>query len=220
MVKGHIMGRKITILGMGLTGQVSRWKPEVFDGTEVWGMNDGMICHPRVKFDRWFEIHAAKYLEQWPNAKRFGGAVGYCQRIDAMHLPVYTLDTLPSIENQVPYPHLEIATHFGINHVDGTPSRMLALACYEHKELGLDVDYIQSFGIDMQDPQHIPQQAAWAMWLGIAHALGIEIGGTAWDFACKPESDTGVAVDRMETGQLMKIEAAKAKDGDGVKTEE
>jgi len=109
----------------------------------------------------------------------------------------------------VRYPQQEIAEHFQLNHVDGTPSRMLALACYEHDALGQKIDRIQSFGIDMRDPQHAPQQPAWSTWLTVAHALGIEVGGTAWDFANKRESDAGVAIDRTTTAKVMQKRAVK-----------
>jgi hypothetical protein len=195
---------------MGLTGQAARFAPQLFDDTEVWGMNDGMTGYTQIKFDRWFELHGAAYIEQWPSCKRFGGMVAYCKAIDALNIPVHTMDILPVIRDQVMYPHIEIATAFMLNHVDGTPSRMLALACYEHQVLGREVEYIQSFGIDMRDPQHAPQRPAWATWLTVAKSLGIEIGGTAWDFADCPETDGGIAIDRTETARLVReIESAK-----------
>ncbi len=203
------MGRKITILGMGISGQAAKFAPHLFEGTEVWGMNDGMTCYPHVGFDRWFELHGAKYIESWPNCKRFGGMVGYCEAIERIGVPVYTLEKLPVIENQVPYNQLDIAVHFANNHFDGTPSRMLALACYEHDALGMEVDYIQSFGIDMRDPQHAPQRPAWATWLTFAQCLGIQIGGTAWDFATVPETDAGIAVDRLKLGPMMQARERK-----------
>jgi hypothetical protein len=116
--------------------------------------------------------------------------LNYCRDINALGVPVYRTEPLPAVRDQHQFPELDMAVHFGGNVWDGTPSRMFAHAIYEHDK-GEPVEYIQSYGIDMKDPGHAPQQPYWAYWIAQARTRGIELGGTLGGIFSGPESDEG-----------------------------
>jgi hypothetical protein len=120
---------------------------------------------------------------------------------------------LPIVTRQAEFPELAMAQHFGINYWDGTPSRMFAHAVYEHDK-GAPIEYIQSYGIDMQDPQHAPQLGPWLFWVSQAHARGIKLGGTMLDRMNEPESDAGTRPLRLAIGDAM-ARAAENKQAEG-----
>ena len=183
------MGRRITILGMGPSANERRWDiVRYVEDTEVWGLNNGFAKFGDfAKWSRWYEIHGIEYLSKWCVTN---GELDYFRAIDALAVPCYRTDVLPIVKNQAHFPELEMARHFGSNYWDGTPSRMFAHAIYEHDK-GATIDYIQSYGIDMQDSQHAPQMGAWCFWLAMAHARRIKLGGTMLDRIQGAESDEG-----------------------------
>jgi hypothetical protein len=84
---------------------------------------------------------------------------------------------------------------------------------YEHDK-GQTIEYIQSYGIDMQDPQHAPQLGPWLFWVSQAHARGIKLGGTMLDRMNEPESDAGTRPLRLAIGEAMAL-AAENKQAEG-----
>lgn len=202
------MGRRITILGMGPSANERRFDiARYVAGTEVWGLNNGFTRFPGfTDWARWYEVHAIDYLGRWCESH---GGLGYFREIDALGVPVYRTDVLPIVTRQERFPELEMARHFGINYWDGTPSRMFAHAVYEHDN-GQTVESIQSYGIDMQDPQHAPQLGPWLFWVAMAHARGIKLGGTMLDRMNEPESDEGTRALRPVIGAAMEVERQAA----------
>ena len=196
---------------MGPSANERRWDIERYiSGTEVWSLNN---AHRKFEtfhgWARWYEVHDIDYLHAW-GATQPGGMINYFKELNALAVPVYRSHPLPVIERQEHFPELDMANHFGgAVFWDGTPSRMLAHAVYEHDK-GNEVEFIQSYGIDMLDPQHAPQVAAWSFWVGAAMSRGIEIGGTALARLMGPESDEGTRPLRVKT---LKAFNAKPKGG-------
>ena len=197
------MARRITILGMGPSANERRFDiAHYVEGTEVWGLNNGMLKFPGfTRWARWYEVHALDYLDGWAR-KYHGGLVPYCRMIDALDVPVYRSEILPSVRNQIEFPELEMCVNFGCNFWDGTPTRMFAHAIFEHDK-GDTIEEIQSYGIDMQDDQHAAQLPAWMFWLGQAQSRGIKTGGTARARMDGAESDEGTAALRGRIAEQM-----------------
>jgi len=199
------MGRRITILGMGPSASDRRFDiARYVAGTEVWGLNNGFGRYPGfAAWARWYEIHGIDYLAHWTEAQ---GGLGYFRAIDGLGVPCYRTDVLPIVRQQTEFPELAMARHFGINYWDGTPSRMFAHAIYEHDK-GATIDFIQSYGIDMQDSQHAAQLGPWLFWVAMAHARGIKLGGTMLDRMNDVESDEGTRHLRAAIGAAMSTQA-------------
>jgi len=196
------MGRHITILGMGPSANERRHDIARYVDGEVWSLNNAFGFFPAFRgYARWYELHNVRYLLDWAS-KQPGGVAAYFERIDALGVPVYCTQSLPIIRQQVAYPELSIAVHFGSNYWDGTPTRMLAHAIYEH-DAGHTVDCITTYGIDMQDTQHQPQFPAWTYWLRAAQERGIVMRGTAMARMEGVESDEGTRHLRPIIGPAM-----------------
>jgi hypothetical protein len=89
------------------------------------------------------------------------------------------------------------------NYFLGSPALMLCYALHEHVTGTRKLKAIRSYGIDQRDPSHAQQRAAWAFWLGVAHHMGIEFEGTAFDFSSEPEKDAGLVGRREKIGQVI-----------------
>jgi hypothetical protein len=200
------MGRNITILGMGPSANERRHDiARYVEGREVWGMNDGFRKFSGFTgWARWYEVHGLDYLMGWCADR---GKLGYFREMDALGVPVYRSEPLPCIAKQEPFPELAMGLHFGCNFWDGTPTRMLAHAVYEH-DAGQAIDSIQSWGIDMLDDQHAAQLPVWTFWCAMVHARGIKLEGTALARTAGAESDAGTAHLRALIGAQMEQHAA------------
>ena len=198
------MARRITILGMGPTAFERRLDiARYVAGTEVWGMNCGFDTFPGfTDWARWYEVHDLDYLMDWDWRKGAKPGLPYFRELDKLGIPVYVTDVLPICKNQMPFPELDMACHFGMNYWDGTPTRMFAHALYEHDQ-GQEIELIQSFGIDMLDPGHAGQLPYWAHWIARASDRRIRMGGTALDRLNIPETDDGTRVLRPRIGAQM-----------------
>lgn len=204
---GGAPGRRITILGMGQTAverrvDMARW----VRGTEVWSLNNGYGRYP-VRPARWFELHRWDYLKQW--SEKGSGSPAYFHDLNRLGCPVYTIEKLPVIRNQVQYPIIEIVRHFDTNYFLGSPSLMVMLALYEH-DLGQRVAEIRSYGIDTQDDQHRQQRSSWAWWLRAALDRKIALTGTATNFMLEPERDLGLDGLRDQVGAQVEAERIAA----------
>lgn len=192
------MGRRITILGMGPSANERRWDIERYcEGTEIWSLNNAYLHFPQLfqgkKFARYFELHSWRYLSTWsPGKIEDGRPVDHWAMLDRLGCPVYVMQPLPLVRQQVTYPADAV---FGMVKAPvyflGSPSLMLALAIYEHRH-GNPVDYLQSYGIDTSDPDHGQQRASWAWWTSQAAADGIQMGGTMLAYQGEFEKDEGL----------------------------
>lgn len=191
------MGRRITILGMGPSANERRWDIERYtDGTEVWGLNNGYLHYPQLrdghKFARFFELHSWRYLSTWtPGHVPDGRNIDHWHALNALGCPVYTMQPLPLVERQVRYPRAEALGISPRVYFLGSPSLMLALALYEHRQ-GQTIEYIQSYGIDTSDPDHGQQRQSWAWWTSKIDSAGIPMGGTMLDYQDEFEKDEGL----------------------------
>lgn len=209
------MERRITILGMGASATERRHDIARYcEGTEIWGLNNGYITFPRLAqgkaFSRFFELHSWRYLSTWkPGTDRDGNQINHFAALDALGCPVYVGQPMPLLANQklvdwTAFGHywngklfgrLSAVSDTGTDRLAvftmGSPSIMLSLALWEH-DTGQEVEYIQSWGIDTSDPQHVTQRASWSFWLSQALARGISIGGTAAGFMFAHENDEGL----------------------------
>ena len=194
------MGRRITILGMGMSARERRWDIEKYcEGTEIWGLNDGygMYEHLKGKWSRYFEVHKWDYLKEWSKDNP-----DYFRSLNSLGCPIVTTQHLPIIENQMPHETLEYCKHFKTNYFLGSPSLMLMMALYEHDH-GQPIEEIRSWGIDTQDDSHKQQRHSWAWWLRTAHDKGIKFSGTASDFMAEKDNDEGLQGYREFIGQQM-----------------
>ena len=189
------MGRRITILGMGLTGIRKADAIQQFvDGTEVWSLNNAMLEYPDVKFARYFELHAAAYIKRWTWATGADGQPlpieSYYNKLEQLECPIYVGECIP-VSRTVKYPFEQVFAHFKTVYFLGSPSLMLALALWEH-DSGNTIYELRSWGIDTNDPQHGQQRASWAFWIGKALDRGIKVTGSALDFMNEYEKDAGL----------------------------
>lgn len=194
------MGRRVTILGMGVTAIERRWDILRYcEGTEIWGLNDGLAKwgHIAASFARWFILYDHAYLQQVVAQRQDWDNWG---RLDRLNVPVYAFDVLPQIRNQVRYPAADVFGKLPAVVMLGSPALMLALAVHE------GADYIQSYGIDQLDAEHGAQRGAWGYWCGVAHARGIELGGTALAWNDNAE-DAGMIGRRAEVVKQIKERA-------------
>lgn len=206
------MGRRITILGMGDSGNERRHDILRYcEGTEIWGLNNGYISYPvlRGHWTRFFELHSWPYLRTWDAGP---GIKCHFSELHALGCPVYVTVELPVIARQVIYDPLKICRHFGTNFFLGSPSLMLMLMLYEHDN-GRPVEYVQSYGIDTDDGRHAQQRVSWAYWLRAVTDRGIDVGGTMADFMLVKENDAGLEGLRAFVGQQMVADAEHEKEG-------
>jgi hypothetical protein len=193
------MGRRITILGMGPSANERRHDIARYcEGTEIWSLNNSYLTFPDLRarklYARMFELHSWNYLRSWSAGKLPDGReVDHWQELDALGCPVYVMQSMPVVRNQVIYPALEVFRQIRAPvYFLGSPSLMLALAVWEHRK-GETIDTIQSYGIDTADPQHGQQRASWAWWTSQAAASGIAMtGGTTLDYQRDFELDVGL----------------------------
>jgi hypothetical protein len=187
------MSRRITILGMGISGVRKADSIEAFvEGTEVWSMNNSYLTYPSLfekrGFDRMYEIHAWEYLKRWEP----GPGIDHFAHLEACGCDVVTTQPIPVVRRQVDLPVIDVLRAFGRNvEIKGTPSWMLAHALLEHAQ-GNTIEYIQSFGIDTRDPSHATQRPSWAQWCVRAEAMGVQLGGTMTAFREEPDLDEGL----------------------------
>lgn len=195
------MGRRITILGMGMSARERRWDIEKYiDGTELWGLNDGYAMYPQLKgkWGRFFEMHGWGYLKTWEPCTRDD----HFANLNSLNCPIVVTNILPLIKNQMMHETLKYAIHFKSNYFLGSPSLMLMMAVYEHDH-GDPIEEIRSYGIDTMDDRHKQQRTSWAWWLREVHDRGIKISGTAADFMAEVDNDDGLRGYREKIGQEM-----------------
>ncbi|MDF3129882.1 hypothetical protein P0Y35_11800 [Kiritimatiellaeota bacterium B1221] len=186
---------KVTILGFGQTA-LER-KHNILDyckDGEIWTLNTAYRFYPHIltNIDRYFELHSYDFLKEemelHKDPNRF-------KILDALDIPIYVSETLPLIKKQVTYSYDKVFKQLGTNSFNGSPCLMLMLAiCMGYKE-------INSYGIDQLDKQHEDQRGAWSFLLGLAHAKGIKIGGTANYFLLAKENDVGLRGIREDYGE-------------------
>lgn len=207
--------RKITILGMGMTGIRKADAIDQFTVGDVWSLNNAMVTYPDCRFARYFELHNGPYIEQWdwaigPDGKAIPIQV-YIEKLNALDCPIYTTCKLPAIKQSVMYPMVDLFKHFNMPrcYFLGSPSLMLALAIYEH-DTGGEVDEIRTWGIDTNDPAHSQQRQSWAWWTAQAHARGIAMTGSAMAYMGEYENDDGLrGLREYIEGEIKKGEGVK-----------
>ena len=174
--------------------------------TEIWGLNNGYMKFPQLqgKWARFFELHNYNYLKTWDP----GQNVDHFRTLDSLNCDIYTTEVLPIIKKQKNFDILSYSRHFNTNYFLGSPSLMLMQALYEHDK-GNKIEYIQSWGIDTNDPQHGQQRHSWAFWLRGFLERGIDIGGTATNFFAEYENDDGLRGLRENIGNILAKEQIK-----------
>ena len=202
------MGRRITLLGMGESGFTRKHDILRYcEGTEIWGMNNCYNFYPNMtdKWTQYFELHPYSYLKTWDA----GGGACHFTALTALACPITVLEPLPIIRNQRRFPLMEMCRHQNLdNYFLGTPCLMLRMVLYEH-QMGEQVDYVQSYGIDQRDGRHAQQRTAWAYWMkGITDA-GIDVGGTSAVFMAERDND----IPFNELREKIGLELAKELDG-------
>ena len=208
MGSGHkkpMTKRHITIVGMGPSAVERKVDIAKYcDTPEVWCLNNGYHNYRHVlpMFTRWFELHSWDYLKEWSENESGAKAIGAKDHFDALNklgCQVFCSEPLPEIKKQhvidwsVVFAALQEPGDgkFGANYFLGSPSIMVALACWEHDN-GQEVAEIRTWGIDTSDPSHAQQRQSWSYWCAQAHARGIEMTGTALAFMTEPEKDAGL----------------------------
>jgi len=208
MGSGHkkpMTKRHITIVGMGPSAVERKVDIAKYcDTPEVWCLNNGYHNYRHVlpMFTRWFELHSWDYLKNWSEKESGAKAIGAKDHFDALNklgCQVFCSEPLPEVKKQhvidwsVVFAALQEPGDgkFGANYFLGSPSLMVALACWEHDN-GQDVAEIRTWGIDTSDPSHAQQRQSWSYWCAQAHARGIEMTGTALVFMTEPENDAGL----------------------------
>jgi hypothetical protein len=191
-------------------------------GTEVWSLNNCYLTFPPLReakgFTRVFELHGWDYLRTWnPGNLDSGDQVHHVRELARLDCECVVTEMLPVVKKQSLYPYVKVFTHFGPQSVYwlGSPSLMLALALYEHST-GAPVEFIQSFGIDTNDPQHAQQRSSWAWWTSKAQSLGIELSGTMLEYHEEHEKDDGLRGLREHVQGLLSKAAATAAQPQGV----
>ncbi len=227
------MGRRITILGMGPTANERRHDMAAYcEGTEIWSLNNAYLTFPKLAaskaFTRFFELHSWAYLQKWQAGKTAsGGTVDHWASLESLGCTIYTGQHLPYLTRQVLvdwtafgaywrerlFGKVQAVSETGTNSIAayfmGSPSTMLALALMEHDK-GQEIDYIQSWGIDTTDTQHVCQRAAWSFWISQALGRGISIGGTAAAYMFDHEIDEGLqGLRELITQQVQQQEVTK-----------
>lgn len=209
------MGRRITILGMGPSAHERRHDIARYcEGTDIWSLNNAYATFPRLArgkaFARYFELHSWNYLQTWEAGKGPDGrTIDHWGRLESLGCEIVVGQRIPYVTRQTVVDWTAIGRHFhGLLfgrvcaegdtaqqrlalYSMGSPSTMLAIALYEHDN-GNPIEYLQSWGIDTSDPQHVGQRAAWSFWLSQALSRGIEIGGTAAAYMFAFEDDAGL----------------------------
>lgn len=212
---GNVTKRRITILGMGPSAHERRHDIARYcEGTEIWSLNNAYGTFPKLAkakaFARYFELHSWQYLSKWEAGKTTDGKiVDHWGNLEALGCPIVTGQRMPFVTRQELVDWTALGAHFHAQlfgrlavtgdtethrlalYSMGSPSLMVALALYEH-DTGKPVEYIQSWGIDTSDPQHLGQRAAWSFWISQALSRGIEIGGTAAAYMFAHEEDAGL----------------------------
>jgi len=208
MGSGHkkpMTKRHITIVGMGPSAVERKVDIAKYcDTPEVWCLNNGYHNYRHVlpMFTRWFELHSWDYLKNWSEKESGAKAIGAKDHFDALNklgCQVFCSEPLPEVKKQhvidwsVVFAALQEPGDgkFGANYFLGSPSLMVALACWEHDN-GQEVAEIRTWGIDTSDPSHAQQRQSWSYWCAQAHARGIEMTGTALVFMTEPENDAGL----------------------------
>jgi len=227
MGSGHrqqMTKRRITIVGMGPSAVERKVDIAKYcDTPEVWCLNNGYhnYKHALPMFTRWFELHSWAYLKGWSEKESGARAIGAQDHFDALNqlgCEVFCSEPLPNVSNQhvidwaVVFADLQEPGDgkLGANYFLGSPSLMVALACWEHDN-GQEVAEIRTWGIDTSDPSHAQQRQSWSYWCAQAHARGIEMTGTAIAYMCEPEKDAGLIGLREKIGN--EIEAKRQAPG-------
>lgn len=203
------MGRKITLLGMGMSAlrraeDIARW----CEGTEIWSLNNAYTFFPTLRdakaFSRMFELHGWQYLRNWsPGETAEGQKIDHWRELDRLGCPVYVTEHVPVVREQIQYPHVVVWQHFSKQwgqaygpafklYFKGSPCLMLALALVEH-DMGQPIEYLQSYGLDHRDPTHEQQRGPWAWWTCAAASRGIRLGGTMLAYQDEHDKDEGLA---------------------------
>jgi len=216
--------RRITILGMGPSAVERKVDIAKYcDTDEVWCLNNGYhnYAHVLPMFTRWFELHSWDYLKEWSEKESGARAIGADDHFDALDklgCEVMCSVPLPTVRKQTRIDWVSVFTalqnpgagRLAANYFLGSPSLMLALACWEH-DRGAEIEEIRSWGIDTSDPTHAQQRQSWAYWCSQAHSRGIEMTGTALAFMHEGEKDGGLVGLREEIGDA--IEKRRQADG-------
>ena len=198
------MGRQITILGMGPTAYER--KIGILDHCigEKWSLNNAYVFFEGLKFDRFFELHKYDYLKTWNPGHSFC----HFDQLNKLGCPIYVMEPLPKVRNQVDYNPVEVFRHHDCNYFLGSPSLMLALALYEH-EKGDIIDEIRVWGVDTSDPSHAQQRSSWAYWCGRCMAAGITFSGSGLDYMAEYEKDDGLRGLREAIGDNLHLKSSE-----------
>ena len=216
--------RHITIVGMGPSATERKIDIAKYcDTPEVWCLNNGYhnYAHVLPMFTRWFELHSWDYLKGWSekdSGARVAGAKDHFDALNKIGCEVFCSEPLPEVKNQHVIDWAAVFTalqepgdgKLAANYFLGSPSLMVALACWEHDQ-GQEVAEIRSWGVDTSDPSHAQQRQSWSYWCAQAHARGIEMTGTALAFMTEPEKDAGLIGLREKIGD--QIEAKRQAPG-------
>jgi hypothetical protein len=182
------------------------------EGTEAWSLNNAYLSFPvmRGKWARFFELHKWDYLRKW----EAGPDVDHWESLDALGCPVYCIQHLPLIRNQVDYDPIAVCRHQKSNYVLGSPSLILMRAIYEHDldkaAGGPGIAEIRSFGIDTADDRHAQQRQSWSYWCRAAMERRIVMGGTALNFMAEYDNDEGIRGLREQIGLVIVAEEEAA----------
>lgn len=186
----------VTILGFGKSAYERRVDIDKYLRGDVWTLNTGYRYYSHIlpHITAWFELHRYDYLikemAEQQDPKRFETLRDY-------DVPVFVSETLPTITKQIAYPYEDVFKDLETNVFNGSPALMAMLAIH------LGYKEICAYGIDQLDNQHIDQRGAWAFVLGIAHARGIKITGTANLFLNVEDNDEGLRGIRETWGEIL-----------------
>lgn len=125
---------------------------------DLWACNSGQP----VRWDRWFQIHDDKVLDQLPGHREF---------LAQQTKPVYMQAPDARVPNAIPYPLPAVTAKYGTWFFTSTIALMLALALEEEglEEIGL-------WGVDMAaHEEYVHQKNGVRFFLQLARLRGIKV---------------------------------------------
>lgn len=142
---------------------------------EFWGLNNLYQYLPKVKFNRWFEIHKFSMDTESKRMLRRGCSIWrglaieqYLADLQNLGIPVYMQEECQIISNAMVYPKKEILSRFD-SYFACTHSWMAALA------IASGYSTIGVYGVDMDHPNYKDKRPCFEHLLGIAKGIGIEV---------------------------------------------